>query len=662
MSRLFTHGNGKMLVCTDENAQVRDFYYPYVGHENHVSGRHLHRLGVFVDGEMYWTNHPSWTKEVDCSHNEETCTFVATNDRIGVKILLDDVVYNEKNIFIREVTVHNLRDNDRDIKVFFSQQFEISETHRGDTAYFDPRCRSVIHYKGRRAFLINAQWGDKSFDDYTIGIFEIEGREGSHIDAEDGELQKNPIEHGSVDSTIGVTLDIKAGDKETFHYWITVGESIREVQQLNSYILRKSPQHLIKTTRDYWRAWANRRNFSFYGLSKKTIRLFKHSMLTVRSHTGDNGSIIAAGDTDLLQYGRGTYSYLWPRDGALTANAFDKVGSFNAAQRFFQFCSDVITEEGYFMHKYRPDGSLGSSWHPWIRDGNTELPIQEDETALILWALWDHYELTKDLEFVEKIYNSLIERAADFLVHYTYKDTGLPYPSYDLWEEKYGIHTFTTAATFGALRAASRFAKLLGKEEKHKLYGDTAEQMQNAIIDNLYDKDIGMFVKSITFKNGEVEKDTTIDMSSFFGVVKFGVLGVEDEMIKTSIKTIEDKLCLKTGITGVPRYVGDNYFRQSKDMPSNPWFITTLWLAQYYIMEAKEEKDLDVVKESFNWVAKHASPTGMLSEQLNPYTGEQLSASPLTWSHAAFLSTVISYLEKLEELGVCKACNPINKY
>lgn len=661
MARLFTHGNGKTLVCLDERGQVRDFYFPYVGLENHISGHHVHRIGVHTDGVLKWFDDGSWRVATDCSHDIETCSLDLINDALGVRISLSDVVYNEKDIFIREVTVHNLRDHERDIKVFFSQQFEISETRRGDTAYFDPRCQSIIHYKGRRAFLVNAQWGDKSFDDYTVGLFEIEGKEGSHVDAADGVLSKNPIEHGSTDSVIGVTVTVPPKNKEIFHYWITVGESIREVQQLNSYLLRKSPVHLIKTTRDYWRAWSNRRDFSFHGLSKKTIRLFKHSMRTIRSHVGDNGAIIASGDSAMLQHGRGTYSYVWPRDGAFTALALDQVGSFNAGKRFFQFCNDVITDEGYFMHKYRPDGSLGSSWHPWIRSGNPELPIQEDETALVVFALWEHYALTKDLEFIENIYNSLIERAADFLVHYTYKDTGLPYPSYDLWEEKYGISTFSTSATYGALIAASKFARLLGKEEKERLYIDTAEKMKKAIIKHLYDSELGMFVKLINFQNSEVVVDKTLDMSSFYGIFRFGVLDPGDILMKKSITTIENKLCMKTGITGVPRYEGDNYFRLSKNTPPNPWFITTLWLGQYYITEAKSEEDLKVVKEMFNWVCKYALSTGILSEQLNPYTGEQLSAAPLTWSHAEFLITVINYLEKLEELGVCKVCNPVDE-
>src|SRR5207237_1712988 len=48
---------------------------------------------------------------------------------------------------------------------------------------------------------------------------------------------------------------------------------------------------------------------------------------------------------------------------------------------------------------------------------------------------------------------------------------------------------------------------------------------------------------------------------------------------------------------------------------------------------------------------------GVLAEQVNPYTTEPISVSPLTWSHATVVSTAIKYLEKLEELQLCGSCN-----
>jgi hypothetical protein len=42
----------------------------------------------------------------------------------------------------------------------------------------------------------------------------------------------------------------------------------------------------------------------------------------------------------------------------------------------------------------------------------------------------------------------------------------------------------------------------------------------------------------------------------------------------------------------------------------------------------------------------------MLSEQVHPSTGAQLSASPLTWSHTEYVITLLDYEEKLNELGI----------
>jgi glucoamylase len=59
----------------------------------------------------------------------------------------------------------------------------------------------------------------------------------------------------------------------------------------------------------------------------------------------------------------------------------------------------------------------------------------------------------------------------------------------------------------------------------------------------------------------------------------------------------------------------------------------------------------------FEWTAGHALESGILAEQVNPYTNDPISVSPLTWSHATVVSTAIKYLEKLEQLQTCGSCN-----
>lgn len=660
MPKLVNLGNGRILIGLDKFGRVKDFYFHYAGLENHVSEHLVHKIGCFVEDKFSWIDDGSWDVKIGCQKDTMASDIKATNASLGIELQLTDVVYNEDNIFIREVTAKNLFDRNRKVKIFFNQQFNIAQSHIGDTAYYDPREKVIIHYKGRRVFLVNTLVDNESFIDYSVGLLRIEGKDGTYKDAEDGKLSKNPIENGQVDSVLAVEVDIAPKKDKTFYYWICAAKSIAKSRKLNEFVIKRHPSAIIKSTSDYWRAWVKNQNFSFYGLGPQMIDLFNKSLINIRTHVSYNGAIIASGDSDLFQFGRDTYSYVWPRDAAFVAIALEKAGDFNASRRFFKFCNDIITDDGYFMHKYRPDKSLGSSWHPWVRDGRKQLPIQEDQTALVIYALWQHYTLSKDLEFVEEIYNSLIKKAAEFMVSYRDEKTGLPRPSYDLWEQIYGVSTFTAATVYGALNAAARFANLLGKTNSEKKYLEAAVGIKNAIMKYLYDEKEGIFYKQIRKEAGGPVVDRTLDMSSVYGIYKFEVLPINDLRLKRAVEKTIKRLEVKTPIGGIARYEGDPYHHRGGDIPGNPWVITAMWLAQYYIALAKKESDMGPVRRWISWTVKAATASGVLPEQLDPYTAEHLSAAPLVWSHAEFVITIIAYLEKLEELGVCKACYPLN--
>ncbi len=654
MPKALVLSNGNLLIGFDRYAQVRDLYFPYVGLENHTGGHYRHRLGVFVDNQFTWLEDPSWHVDINYLPDSLTGRTLAVNDRLQLQLEFTDAVYNEKDIFLREVVVTNKASYPRLVKIFFHQQFEIYESYRKDTAYYDPHHQVIIHYKGRRVFLINARSENKSFDDYSVGLFSIEGHDGTYKDAEDGYLAKNPIEHGPVDSVIAMSLNIEPGQSKTVSYWVTVSKLMEEALALNNYVLEKTPSYLIRSSQNFWYAWTNRQHLNFGTLSPETIKLFKKSLLIIRTHADNRGAIIASCDSDMLQYGRDTYGYVWPRDGAFSAIALDYAGDYEVAKRFFEFCNHIITPDGYFMHKYRADEALGSSWHPWIRNGQLQLPIQEDETALVIYALWQHYRMTHDLEFIESIYNSLIKKAAEFMVSYRSPQTGLPLPSYDLWEEKFGTSTFTSAATAAALASAAKFADLLGKIDSAVRYRTAAQQIQDGILKYLYDSDAGYFYKQINTDNVPLAIDRTVDSSSAYAIFKFGILPPDDDRLTKTICLTLHKLGLTTPIAGMARYEGDQYYRRDEQAPGNPWFITTLWLAQYYLTQAQKPEDTETVKRLLSWATRHASPSGILSEQLDAKTGEQLSAAPLTWSHSEFVVTVIEYLDRLSHFRILR--------
>lgn len=377
----------------------------------------------------------------------------------------------------------------------------------------------------------------------------------------------------------------------------------------------------------------------------------------MRTHVDNTGAIIASGDSDMLWHGRDNYSYVWMRDAALTAISLDRAGYYEVVRNFYKFSRDVISEEGYFHHRYRCDKALGSSWHPWVQDGKPRVPIQEDETALVIYALWTHYEYTKDLEFIESMYNPVIKKASDFMVGYRTSNK-LPKSSYDLWEEKFGVHTFTAATVCAALDVSARFARILGKRMDEHMFSQASREIRHAMLEHLFNEENNYFYKSIKLEDGELLHDKTVDASTFYGLFKFGILDIDDERLTRAKHVLEQKLMTPGEFGNVVRYENDQYFTQHPDTQGNPWIITTLWLAQYYIKKAKREEDLGIVKDYINWVVRCALPSGVLSEQIDPYSGRQLSAAPLTWSHAEYVTTIIEYLEKLEEMGISKVVIP----
>ena len=85
-------------------------------------------------------------------------------------------------------------------------------------------------------------------------------------------------------------------------------------------------------------------------------------------------AIIAANDSDIIRFGKDTYSYMWGRDGAFVAVALAEAGYSHACMKYFEFCARALSDEGFLFQHYNPDGSLASNWHAWLIDGKEVRP------------------------------------------------------------------------------------------------------------------------------------------------------------------------------------------------------------------------------------------------------------------------------------------------
>jgi len=649
MPRDIPIGNGDLLITLDRLYRVRDLYYPHVGRFNHTDG-HVQRFGVWADGQFAWIEDATWTRDLRYRPDTLVTDVRLVNQQLGLELLCADAVDFHEPAYFRRTVVRDLTGRERDVRLFFHWDLSIAGTPVGDTANYDPGTSSLVFYKDDHYFLFNACDEFKcGVDHWAIGSKRVGGAEGTWRDAEDGILGRNAISQGSVDSTVGFSLQIPAGGESYVSTWMICGRSYDDVKKLNRRINQAGADAMIARTEAYWRLWARKEPIDLSCLPERVQDLFYRSQLIMRTQIDNGGAIIAANDSDITQFAGDHYSYCWMRDGALVAYSLVLLGQSELSRNFFRYASDAIEPEGYFLHKYTPEGEMASSWHPWMIDGVKVLPIQQDETALVTWALRKHFTTFRDVEFIKPLYTPLVARPAEWMLKY--RDAhGLPLPSWDLWEERRGVHLFTVAATIGALNAAAAFARDFGEHDRAQAFREGADRMRTAMVRYMWHPERKRFARLVVpLADGTYRMDMTSD-SANYALFAFGAFDPADPMVEAEMTALRERLWVKTEIGGCARYERDYYHQVERDrideVPGNPWVICTLWQAQYQIARATTLDELARTLPYLEWCADRAAHSGVLAEQYHPHTGEPISVSPLTWSHATFAMTVMEFVRK----------------
>lgn len=621
MPRPIVLGNGRLLIGIDDRYRIRDLFYPHVGLYNHVSGV-LCRFGVWVGGRFAWADSDQWERSLSFEPDALIATATLTHGDFGISLEIREAVCHDADIHVRQIKVRNLNDVGQDIRVFSHHDLTIQESDIGDTAMYHPFLQGMVHFKGEHYFLFGGRTAAAGIAEYACGF------SGTWHDAEDGSLSMKPIEQGAVESVFSLHVSVPGNGEAEAHSWTICGSSFEHLDQGFGKLKEKGVPACLAQTADYWGAKAIGWRESLVGVPAELTDFAVKSALIVEAHADHCGGVVAAVDSDIMETNRANYAYVWPRDGALIAEVMDLAGEHQLARKFFQFCAPLITNQlPFFLQKYRPDGRLGATWHPWIFHGQPEVPFQEDETALVLYALGEHADYGHVSE-LDDLFDSLVAPAADRLIEY--RDAGgLPLPSYDLWEERRGVHTFTVATVVAGLRGAAKLAMHLRRDTMMR-YASAAEEVLQAMNERLLGEH--GYIRSI----GDPGADASLLLLPLIGLVDAS----EPAMAQTRQRIVEE-LWVKSHVGGVARYRGDYYFRKSDAYPGNPWVICTLWLAQNHILLG----DTDAALRIMQWARAHALPSGALPEQLHPDTGEALSVAPLAWAHAELLKCALMIAE-----------------
>ena len=413
----------------------------------------------------------------------------------------------------------------------------------------------------------------------------------------------------------------------------TMNEFIDEVERIKKIDLNKE----YNDVKAYWRKYVKEHDGLKIGepqssYDEKIIQIYKRSILLFPLLTNfETGGIIAAAEVDenLTQCGR--YAYCWPRDAVFMTKALDILKMNDISDKFYnKFCKMTQSKNGMWEQRFYTDGKLAPSWG-----------YQVDETASVVYGVYNHYEYTSNEEFLKDNLH-MCELAITFLKKYVkdiFEQTNRYKVSYDIWEENdKGVHFYSLASIIAAFESMKKIYDVLGKnvsdfennrlkdEKINKNINEITElqvEIKKYIEDNLYDENRKSYVRNT--------EDRRMDISLLGAVYPFNIYSPKEKRILNTVDNIN--LTLRTYTGGYQRYEFDNYRKGS------PWPISNLWMTLYYLELGEKKK----AKETFDFVLNTIGKHSLLGEQIDNSTLKPNWVIGLGWSHAMF----IIVLEKL---------------
>lgn len=391
----------------------------------------------------------------------------------------------------------------------------------------------------------------------------------------------------------------------------------------------------ILKTKKYWRKYVKEHSKIEFGETNYEYRIKniynRTILLYPLLYNQKTGGIAAAMEVDENKTRCGRYAYSWPRDAAFITTALDLLNMNKETEKFYKnFCKNTQNRNGMWEQRFYTDGRLASSWG-----------YQIDETASVIYGVYNHYLNTKDLKFIKDNFK-MLEKATKYLEQYMdkiLKNEKLDRTSYDLWEMHEGISLYSIASIFAGFNAMIDINELMVnefnnnrlkqneiREQKERLQ-DKIIKIKEYIVNNFYDEDKKNYRRNL--------EDDKLDISILGTIYPFNVFSPKEKKIENTIERIN--MTLRTYTGGYLRFENDHYTQD------RPWVITTLWMALYYIEVGKIKE----AKECFDFVVNSQSPYGFLAEQVDNSRMEPAWVIGLGWSHAMFV-IVLDKLKRLE--------------
>ncbi len=626
-------GNEKMVASFSYQGEMLRLFYPTRDYRQFIDTM---QAGVKINDSALIYLHEDINNEYEQYYTENTniLNTKIKNTYFNLSILQTDFVSTSKNVIIKKYKLTN--ENSINLEVDFLLYSKLLSNNN-----------NMVGSKIEKDTLLQYS------HDYTYCIFSklpILGYRLNHSEEEikSGYLQDKDYIGMANDSAISYKIgNLKPGESKEFEIFIYINNN-QEKYQMDEIIEDVEKIKNIDTTKEqkkvekYWNNYVKEHDGlkvlsqkeewqqKLIGTEEKNNQIDKITYekyesikkIYVRSillfpllSNTETGGISAAIEVDEERSKCGRYSYCWPRDAVFVTKALDILNMTDQTTKFYtNFCKKTQSKNGMWEQRFYTDGRLAPCWG-----------YQIDETASIIYGIYEHYKMTKDKEFLKQVYpmcQKVPLGTFPFGISVTFgtsnKDNASTQESYDLWEMHEGVHLYSLSAIYAALKAMIAIKQELNETKGIEELEENTREIKDYCIKNFCDE------QSKTLKRNN--KDNIMDISLLGTIVPFSMLDAEQKEVKNTIEKIN--MTLRTYTGGYLRFQNDNYMGGN-----NPWPIATLWMALYNMKIGKKEE----ARNQVELITKTATKHGFLAEQIDNETMQSKWVIGLGWSHAMYI-------------------------
>ncbi|MBB4640279.1 glycoside hydrolase family 15 protein [Rhizorhapis suberifaciens] len=429
----------------------------------------------------------------------------------------------------------------------------------------------------------------------------------------------------STDAPIGlISQETPVRLERDMHFFLGPDESFSDA-------LRPSLERMLDDTTAEWQHWVR-------GLATPpewqdavircaiTLKLCQHE---------ETGAIVAALTTSIPEHansGRNwDYRYCWLRDAYYTVEALNRLGALDVLEGYLAYLRNIVDDArgGHIQPLYDVRGNARlEEWEaealPGYR-GMGPVRVGNDAYHQIQHDAYGQIVLSSVQAYIDqRLYRMSGEE--DFIA---LEQVGeLAWKVYDqpdagLWElrTRAHVHTYSAVMCWAACDRLAHAAAALNLKEREVYWAERAEIMHRTIIENAWRPDNACL--------SAVFEGDTCD-ASLLQLLDLRFMTADDPRFLTTLQATEHEL--RRGAVML-RYSAPDDF----GTPVTAFNICTFWLIEALYRTGREEE----ARNLFNEMLQRRTAAGLLSEDIDPITGELWGNYPQTYSLVGIINCAV---------------------